>query len=200
MTKEDERAIIERVLSGDSQAYAVLVREHHRDVLRLCLSLLGDPAKAEDAAQLAFIRAYKGLAAFAGKAAFRTWLTRIVSNTCLEMLRSERRRREDSWDALVEEEGEAAYRLLREPRSAGQELEWRDIVGRLLSGLSPESRLALTLRELNGCTYEEISLAMDCTLDSVKARLRRARLDIIDRLRIIEGCGKDAAGGSHGTR
>ena len=200
MTKEDEQVLVARVKAGDGRAYAGLVRNHHQDILRLCRSLLGDPARAEDAAQEAFLRAFKALHSFAGQSSFRTWLTRIASNICLELLRKERRRHEESWDAIVEEKGEAAYRLLCEPGAAEDDLERRDIVNRMLSGLSDESRLALTLRDLSGYTYEEIAEAMDCTLDSVKARLRRARLAIIERLRAIEGRRADVAGESYGTR
>jgi RNA polymerase sigma-70 factor, ECF subfamily len=200
MTREEESDLISRVLAGERQAYAGLVRTHHQEVLRLCRSLLGNQARAEDAAQESFLRAYKSLRGYEGRASFLTWLSRIASNLCLEMLRKEHRRREDSWDALVEERGEAACGLLREPEEAGQALERRDIVGRLLGELSPENRLVLTLRELNGYTYEEIARTMECTLDSVKARLRRARLDIIERLRIIDGCRVKTEEGTHGTR
>jgi len=131
------------------------------------------------------------LADFAGKSSFLTWISRIASNLCLEILRKEKRSREDSWDALVEKLGEKAYNLVHESDAFGRGLERRDIVRRLLSELTPESRLALTLRELQGFSYLEISDAMGCSLDSVKARLRRARIDIIERLKIIDGFGAE---------
>ena len=183
--------LIKRVLEGDRHAYAGLVREHHQEILRLCVSLVGDTARAEDVAQESFLRAYKALADFAGKSSFLTWISRIASNLCLEILRKEKRRREDSWDALVERLGEKAYNLVHESDAFGRGIERRDFIRRLLSELSPESRLALTLRELQGFSYKEISDAMGCSLDSVKARLRRARIDIIERLNVIDGVSAD---------
>jgi RNA polymerase sigma-70 factor (ECF subfamily) len=180
--------LIRRVLSGERQAYAGLVREHQREILRLCRSLVGDPAKAEDAAQEAFLRAYKALADFKGNASFLTWISRIASNFCLELLRKEGRRREDSWDAMLERTGEKAHGLLHEPADGGRSIERREVVESVLSVLSPEHRLALTLRELQGFSYDEISQAMGCTVDSVKARLRRARAKIVERLGAIDRC------------
>lgn len=188
MTREDDLRLISRILSGERQAYAGLVREHQQEILKLCRSLMDDPAKAEDAAQEAFLRAYKALGDFKGKSSFLTWISRIASNLCLEHLRKEGRRREDSWDALLERTGEKAYALLHEPATVEHALERREVVDSVLSGLSPEYRLALTLRELQGCSYEEISEVMGCTLDSVKARLRRARTQIIERLDAIGRC------------
>lgn len=180
--------LIRRILSGERQAYSGLVRNHHQEVLRLCRSLFIDSAKAEDAAQETFLRAYKALPNFKGTASFLTWISRIASNLCLELLRKEGRRREDSWDAMAEKMGEKAYALLCEPADAGRAIERREIVENILSVLSPDHRLVLTLRELQGFSYDEISEIMGCTVDSVKARLRRARANIIEGLDAIDRC------------
>jgi RNA polymerase sigma-70 factor (ECF subfamily) len=189
MTREEERALIERIVSGETQAFELLVREHHRRILGLCLSLVRDTALAEDAAQESFLRAYNALGDFENRSSFSTWLSRIAANLCLELLRREGRRREESLDALTENFGDAAPALPREPQNAARDLENRDMAQRLLARLAPESRLAVTLCEVQGFSYEEIAEVMDCTLDSVKARLRRARLEMIAEMRRLEGRG-----------
>jgi len=83
------------------------------------------------------------------------------------------------------------YALLHEPQDAAHAIERREVVESVLSVLSPEHRLALTLRELQGFSYDEISEAMGCTVDSVKARLRRARAKIIEQLGAIDECRVD---------
>jgi RNA polymerase sigma-70 factor (ECF subfamily) len=107
---------------------------------------------------------------------------RIAVNHCLDLLRAAGRRRSQSLDALLETDAEALGRGLSEP-SPAKALEDRDAVSRLLSRLKPEQRLALTLRELEGSSYEEIAKAMSCLLDSVKARLRRARTELLSLAR-----------------
>ncbi|MCH7477084.1 MAG: sigma-70 family RNA polymerase sigma factor [SAR324 cluster bacterium] len=179
----EESEWIEQVLSGRREAFANLVRKHHAKVLRLCRSLLSDPVQAEDAAQEVFIKAYRSLERFHGDASFSTWIYRIASNHCMDFLRKKTRERTESWDALLEREGERIHKFLCEPDRTDQALERAELLDALLSDLSPEYRFALTLRELQGLTYEEIAETMECSVDSVKARLRRARKQISDRLR-----------------
>lgn len=128
--------------------------------------MLGGGADAEDAAQESFIKAYRSLAGYQGQASFSTWIYRIASNKCLDVLRKRGRERAEPLEAAGE---------LAEPV---EDLESREQAAALLSELSPEYRLALTLRELQGFTYEEIAETMNCSLDSVKARLRRARAEL----------------------
>lgn len=184
--QNDEAGLVADAAAGDREAFAELVRRHHPRLIGLCRSLLGDAEMAEDAAQEVFLKAWKGLSGFRGGSQFYTWLHRIGVRHCLDMLRAEGRRKSRSWDSLLEEEGERAQALLAQPDSAAT-LEASDLVAKLLSGLSPEYRMVLTLRELDGLSYEEIADAMECSLDSVKARLRRARQDVLERMRRLMG-------------
>lgn len=168
----DEQRIIRDVLSGRREEFARLVRAHQAKVLSLCLSLLKDPAEAEDAAQEVFLKAYRGLRNFRFDSSFSTWLYRIAYRHGLDILRSRRRRRTQSLDALLEERGEGA--LPAAPDQTTQADPARSAEN-LLSSLPPDYRLVLTLREVQGLSYEEIARATDASLDSVKARLRRAR-------------------------
>ena len=183
MADLDDKELISRVLSGAPETYADLIGRHHPAIMGLCASLLGDRSQAEDAAQEIFLKAYRALPKFQGASSFSTWLYRIASNLCLDILRQRARRKTESWDALLEAEGERIERLLSAPPKEDRGQEDADLVQRVLACLPPDYRLILALREVQGLTYQEIAAAMDCSLDSVKARLRRARQDFEERLR-----------------
>jgi len=168
-----------RAAGGDDAAFAELVRRHAPRVRALCSATLGGPSEAEDAAQEAFLKAHRALARFSGQASFGTWLHRIAVNHCLDVLRAAGRRRSESLDALLEADGSALGGVLSEA-SPAKALEDRDTVKRLLARLNPEQRLALTLREAEGLSYEEIASVMACSLDSVKSRLKRARIELLE--------------------
>ena len=171
----DEREIIARVRTGEVEAYAELVRAHQAAILRLCASLLSHAADAEDAAQEIFLKAYDALGSFRQDAAFSTWLYRIATNHCRDLLRQRARQRAESLDALLEAAGDAAEMLFapaQDPRSA---MQTRDLIEQVLRRLSPDERLLLTLREAQGLSYQELAAVLDCSLDAVKARLHRAR-------------------------
>lgn len=158
-----------------------IVREHHPRVLSLCAAMLASQAEAEDAAQEAFLKAYKSWGSFRADSSVSTWLHRIAANECLDRLRERTRRKSESWDELLEAQGERVSDLLKEP-SPHAALEAQDLVGRVLDLLSPEYRLVLVLRETQGLSYEEICAATGDSLDSVKARLKRARAELEEKL------------------
>ncbi len=130
-----------------------------------------------------FLKAYQRLTDFRGEAAFSTWLYRVAANRCLDLLRQSARRREESWEVFAEREGAGLKRLLAEPAEEGPRLEDADLVHKALSRLPADYRLILTLREVEGLDYRELMRTLDCSMDSVKAKLRRAR----QRLREILG-------------
>lgn len=185
----DDLLLIQRVLSGDQAAYAELVQAHQARILRLCTSLLGNPTLAEDASQEIFLKAYQRLPTFRGQSAFSTWLYRIASNHCLDLLRKRQRERTESWEALVESSGEQLHELLAAPRDPKTVVANTELVQRALATLSPDYRLILTLREVEGLSYQELAEALHCSLDAVKARLRRARRELLERLRHFSGSG-----------
>ena len=178
----DDLELIGRVKAGDIDAYADLVRRHHPAVMSLCMGMLADKAAAEDVAQETFLKAYASLKDFRGDAAFSTWLYRIASNKCLDAGRKISRAKTQSLDSLLEGNNEALQRLAAAP-GPERALEDAQLVEQILSCLPDAYRLILTLRELQGLTYEEIAVAMSCTVDSVKARLQRARKEFLDQLR-----------------
>lgn len=185
---QEDAEVLQRVRAGDTEAYASLVRRYHSRVYQLCYGMLGAAHKADDAAQDVFVKAYTRLAQFRGDSAFSTWLYRLTSNHCLDLLRARTRHKTDSWDHLLETQGDRVEALLQSPTPPeGVSDELKETVNALLAELKPEYRTVLTLREMQGLTYEEIASVLDTSLDSVKARLKRARHQLGEKLRHVLG-------------
>ncbi len=178
-----EDALIRQILEGDTEGFSVLVRTHHVAVIGLCRSILGNAEAAEDAAQEAFLKAYRSLKSFRHEAQFSTWMYRIAYRHCLDQLKHEKRHFADSLDALQEDNGTPLADRLPDPSSFSRTIESRDLAEMILSRLSPDYRLVLTLRELQGLSYEEIMDTTGWSLDSVKARLKRARDSMLEIMR-----------------
>jgi RNA polymerase sigma-70 factor (ECF subfamily) len=175
MKNASDAELAARVRSGRREDFAELVRRHHPAVLSLCRSMLGSEDSAQEAAQEAFLKAYFRLEAFRGESAFPTWVHRIAYNLCIDALRRRSRLEEESLDALLESGGPRLDALLRGREPPGDPAGDADLVDRVLGRLSEDYRLILTLREVLGLDYRELAEAMGCSLDSAKARLRRAR-------------------------
>jgi RNA polymerase sigma-70 factor (ECF subfamily) len=174
----DDLGHVREVLSGNREAYTFLVRRHQEKVRGLCLALLQRTAEADDAAQDVFMKAYQNLGRFRQDAAFSTWLYRIAHNHCLDLLKQRTRRSGESLDALLEKGDNVLFLPERTPPPGATE-DPRTF----LADLTPEHRTVLVLRELQGFSYDEIAHAMETTVDSVKARLQRARRALIERAR-----------------
>nr|WP_078509070.1 sigma-70 family RNA polymerase sigma factor [Streptomyces zinciresistens] len=159
-----------RAAEGDEDAFAVLVQRHAPALIRLAARLLGDAAEAEDAVQDAFISAWRRLPEFQGQASFGTWTYRIVTNRCLNVLRSRRpvAPLESAGDPAAAEHTSSPERLA-EARDAVRELR------EALETLSPEQRACWVLRELDGHSYEFIAEAVGLSQEAVRARVFRAR-------------------------
>lgn len=160
---------IRRVLSGDVEAFARIVEKFQERVLRLCFSMVG-PSNAEDAAQEVFLKVYKALGRFQEKSAFSTWLYAIASNHCLDMIAKKKREKTDSLDAIFEKTGDNPIKAF----------ENQETVRALLSRLSPQEKLIVTLREIEGLNYQELAETLDISMDLVKVRLFRARKSLLD--------------------
>ncbi|MCB4755840.1 MAG: sigma-70 family RNA polymerase sigma factor [Elusimicrobia bacterium] len=185
MTDDDK--IVRAVLSGNRDSYATLVRRYQAQVLRSCLVLLANPVEAEDAAQDVFIKAYESLAGFHGESSFPTWLYRITHNHCMDLLRKKKRQKTDSLDNLVEDRHDTGEKLLDVNRTKPSSQDYQDLINEVMSTLSPDYKEILALREVGGFTYEEMASYLRCTLDAVKARLRRARQELREKARHFLG-------------
>ena len=162
--------LVSRAQAGRLDAFEELVRRHRLGAYRVALRMLGDESDAEDATQDAFVQAWRNLDRFRADAAFSTWMYRIVTNRCLNMLRARRRT-----EPLPEDREAPASRPDRIAEGRWQVEQLQRAIGRL----TPEQRAPLVLRELQGCTYEEIAEALDLSISAVKSRLHRARLEIL---------------------
>ncbi|MFF0744839.1 RNA polymerase sigma factor [Streptomyces sp. NPDC004111] len=165
-----DRLLAVRAGEGDESAFEALVRRHGPDLLRLATRMLGSATEAEDAVQEAFVSAWRSLPEFRGDAAFRTWMYRIVTNRCLNQLRS--RRPTTDLDAVPEQEAPGHEGSPARDAEAGAGL--REL-SRVLDGLSPEQRACWLLREMHGLSYEEIADTVGSSPQAVRGRMFRAR-------------------------
>jgi RNA polymerase sigma-70 factor (ECF subfamily) len=164
----EDSETIARVLAGDPNLFGELVTRHQGRVYRVCLGVLNDPQEAEEAAQDAFVRAYRALASFRGDAAFTTWLTRIAINTSRSRLRRIKLHRFFSLDAL-REKGSFAEPIAPpdDPNAPARAL---------LASLSMGDREIILLKEVEGLDYKEIAVILNLTVEGVRGRLKRARM------------------------
>lgn len=178
MTREQEALTINQVLDGDVNAFEALVKEYEKNVYNLALRMTGNAEDAADMSQEAFIKAYNSLSNFRGDSKFSVWLYRIVSNLCLDLLRSKKRRPTVSLSAENDDGEEVELDVADESQSPETLLErklTREAVRNGLESLPPEHREILLLREIQGLSYEEIAQALTLEAGTVKSRIFRAR-------------------------
>lgn len=193
--KEIDQQLVERAQRGDKHAFELLVGKYQRRLARLISRFVRDPAEIEDVTQEAFIKAYRALPAFRGESAFYTWLYRIGINTAKNYLLSLGRRAPTTTllDADEAEDFEEAS-LLHEVSTPENEMMSKqvvEVVSSSLQQLPDDLRTALTLREIDGLSYEEIAAVMDCPVGTVRSRIFRAREAIAENLRPLLGTSKD---------
>ncbi len=190
MNVDVDAPLIERVKSGDTRAFEMLVVKYQRRIERLIGRMVRDVDLVPDIAQESFIRAYRAIPQFRGDSAFYTWLYRIAVNTAKKALMELKRdplvfetalasRDEDDETSRVENElsdGETPESIMASKQIAGA-------VNAAIETLSEDLRQAIVLREIEGLSYEEIAEAMGCPIGTVRSRIFRAREAIAERLR-----------------
>lgn len=173
--------LVKRVQSGDKSAFDILVIKYQQKVINLVTRYVHDPHIAMDVSQESFIKAYRGLKNFRGDSAFYTWLYRISINTAKNYLVSRSRRMpDDDIDAQEAEqyEGGGMLRDISTPENQVLSNEIQGTLKKAIEALPDDLRIAITLRELEGLSYEEIAEAMDCPIGTVRSRIFRARESI----------------------
>jgi RNA polymerase sigma-70 factor (ECF subfamily) len=193
--REIDQRLVERAQRGDKQAFDLLVSKYQRKLGRLLSRFIRDPAEVEDVAQEAFIKAYRALPSFRGDSAFYTWLYRIGINTAKNYLVAMGRRAPtvtefDSDEAESFEDGEQ-LRDINTPESVLMSKEIGATVNAAMDDLPDDLRTAITLREIEGLSYEEIASIMNCPIGTVRSRIFRAREAIAARLRPLLETRKD---------
>ncbi|MGE0557830.1 MAG: RNA polymerase sigma factor RpoE [Burkholderiales bacterium] len=193
--REVDQQLVERVQRGDKRAFDLLVSKYQRKLGRLLSRFIRDPSEVEDVTQEAFIKAYRALPGFRGESAFYTWLYRIGINTAKNHLVALGRRAPTSTEMDAEEaenlDSGDQLRDLNTPENQLMSRQVGETVNQTLQELPEELRTALTLREIEGLSYEEIAAVMQCPVGTVRSRIFRAREAVADKLRPLLGTSKD---------
>ena len=179
----DEQALIDAACQGDLASFNRLVLQYQGMTYNLAYRILGNAEGAEDAAQEAFIKAYRNLNQYRG-GSFKAWLLRIVTNVCYDQLRHVQRRPASSLEDLAVDP-EHAGKLVdhaEQPGDYALRQELGQVIQRGIEQLPAEQRMVLTLSDVEGLSYEEIAAVMDTSLGTVKSRLSRARAKLRDFL------------------
>jgi len=182
---QSDQLLVERVQRGDKAAFNLLVQKYQHKVVNLVSRYVSNQGDVADVTQEAFIKAYRALPGFRGDSAFYTWLYRISVNTAKNFLVSQGRRPPAS-DLDVEDaeffESSEALRDVASPERVMLSDEIQQVVFETIEALPDDLKVAITLRELDGLSYEEIAEAMDCPVGTVRSRIFRAREAIDKRI------------------
>jgi RNA polymerase sigma-70 factor (ECF subfamily) len=188
--RDIDQALVERVQQGDKKAFDTLVLKYQQKVANLVGRYIRDPSEVLDVTQEAFIKAYRALPNFRGDSAFYTWLYRVAINTAKNHLAAmSRRPPQDDIEAETAEQMDMGARL--KEYDTPEQLALQDEIARTIKQavdeLPGELRTAITLRELDGLSYDEIAEAMDCPIGTVRSRIFRAREAIDKKLKPLLG-------------
>lgn len=186
---DSDAMLVERTVAGDQKAFELLVIKYQRRIQRLIGRMVRDVDLVEDIAQETFIRAYRALTQFRGDAQFYTWLYRIAVNTAKKALMDLKRNPTVSENSFKSGDDDETSPLENElissdtPDAVLASKEIAEMVNAALESLPEELRQAITLREIEGLSYEEISDAMNCPIGTVRSRIFRAREAISEKVR-----------------
>jgi RNA polymerase sigma-70 factor (ECF subfamily) len=183
--------LVQRVKNGDREAFNLLILKYQRKVSRLVALLVRNPDEADDVVQEAFIKAYRALPQFRGDSAFYTWLYRIAVNTAKNHLVSQGKRPISLSELASNDSDEESFELPvvstdnNTPEAELMSRQVAEAVNRAVAALPEELRTALSLREIDGLSYEEIAEAMNCPIGTVRSRIFRAREAVAAELRPV---------------
>ena len=176
MMERQEQQWVDAARQGDQSAFEQLVKLYEKRVLALTTRMCKNPADAEEAAQEAFLSAWQGLPFFRGDASFSTWLYRLASNACVDLLRREGRRQNAAGPSLNDEEARVDVPdPAPSPQEQAERSELREQIEAGLQALTPDHRQVLILREMHQLSYDEISQVLDVDVGTVKSRINRGR-------------------------
>mgnify|MGYP000300636023 FL=1 len=184
--KDKDLVLVRRAKRGDYKAFDLLVLKYQSRIAGLALTFVKDRHLAEDIAQESFIKAYKSLESFREESAFYTWLYRIAANTSKNYLTSKKRKKEYSESEILSSE-EASVDIFDIPGGDSPEEilaanNLREMIFESLSNLPEDIRTAISLREFEGLSYEEISEVLDCPIGTVRSRIFRGREIIQEKI------------------
>lgn len=181
-----DQALVERVQKGDKKAFDILVLKYQQRVMNILSRYVRDAAEVQDLAQETFIKAYRALATFRGDSAFYTWVYRIAINTAKNFLVAQGRRPpRDDVEASDAEQYSGADGLQENasPERILLKDEIAEMVFNTIEELPDDLKMAITLREIDGLSYDEIAETMSCPIGTVRSRIFRARETIDEKIR-----------------
>lgn len=173
-TGMDERELIHRAGRGDAYAFEQLMAAHENKMYAVALRMCGNREDAQDCLQEAMIRVYRAISGFKGQSSFSTWVYRITMNSCLDELRRRKSRTATSLDAMLEngfmpsDEGDT-------PEQSSLRAEQRRAMEKAIANLPEDMRSAIVLRDIQGCSYDEIARVLDTNVGTIKSRISRGR-------------------------
>ncbi len=180
-----DQQLVERVKRGDKRAFDILQLKYQHKITGLVSRYIKDQDEVLDVTQEAFIKAYRAISGFRGESAFYTWLYRIAINTSKNFLVSKSRRPPDTDIDVDEGEFQDNSAVLRDTESPEQALvtkELEDLIYSAIDDLPEELKVAVTLREFEGLSYEDIAGVMECPVGTVRSRIFRAREAIENKI------------------
>jgi RNA polymerase sigma-70 factor, ECF subfamily len=186
---DEERRLVEVAQRGDVESFNELVRLFEGRVYTLCYRMLGDAESAADAAQDAFLSAFRNLRSFRG-GSFRSWILRIATNTCYDVLRVRKRRPSVSLDIEADDESASSPLQIADTAESPDDFALRrELAAAIQQGLTElpdEQRIVLILSDIQGLAYEEIAQITNSNLGTVKSRLSRGRARLREVLKAGE--------------
>ncbi len=190
--KKVDQALVERTQRGERGAFDVLVLKYQGRVLNIVGRFVRDRSEAQDVTQEAFIKAYRAIGSFRGDSQFYTWLYRIAVNTAKNYLASQSRRPTDQMNSADIDDPESystpdILRNMDSPEALTLTEEMQHTIARAIKELPDDLREAISLRELEGLSYDEIAQAMSCPIGTVRSRIFRAREAISRELNDLDG-------------
>ncbi|MDD5035023.1 MAG: RNA polymerase sigma factor RpoE [Methylococcaceae bacterium] len=183
-----DEELVRRVQGGEKKAFDLLVLKYQNRIIQLINRYIRDPHEAQDIAQETFIKAYRALPSFRGDSAFYTWIYRIAINTAKNYLAARSRRPSDDeieLEVAEQFEGESGLKDHETPEGVLMSEELAYVIQLALDELPAELRTAITLREMDGLSYDEIAEVMECPVGTVRSRIFRAREAIDKKIRSL---------------
>jgi len=170
----DERELIRKAGRGDAYAFEQLMTVHESKMYAVALRMCGNREDAQDCLQEAMLRVYRAISGFKGQSSFSTWVYRITMNSCLDELRRRKSRAAVSLDSMLES-GFAPSDESDTPEESSLRSEQKRALEKAIAQLPEDMRAAIVLRDIQGCSYDEIARALDANVGTIKSRISRGR-------------------------
>ncbi|SHJ88026.1 RNA polymerase sigma factor [Tepidibacter formicigenes] len=171
----NEKELIKKCINGDIDAFEELIKKHKQKAYNIALGMLKNPEDAMDVSQEAFIKVYKYIKNFNQKSSFSTWLYRIVMNTCLDFIKKNEKNKVYSINEAINNREKEIKDDYNNPEYVLDRKIQSEEIHKAIEQLSPVLKTAITLRDIQGFSYDEIANITNCSLGTVKSRIKRAR-------------------------